>query len=337
MRGVTYERWGPPEVIRIGEFPEPEPRANDVLVEVHAATVTQGDCEIRGKNVPKPFGTPIRMVIGWNRPKRPPIAGAEFAGVVVGIGSKVTRFAIGDRVAGGTDLGMGAQADYLRLPETGGLVKLQPETDFHLVAGLAVGGLNGLAAVKAGAIQKGERVIVVGGGGVIGTWCVALAKHAGAHVTAVDRPDKHPILLDCGADAVLDHQKEDWWRRDEAWDVVLEAVGASPFGPSLKRLNPGGRLILTNPRPSQWFRVLRPFRGQGKKAKVVLASEKPEELAEVRDLVESGVVVPIIDRVMPLEDIVAAHRRVEGYDKTGCLVLDVAVGRTTAAVTDEAA
>jgi NADPH:quinone reductase-like Zn-dependent oxidoreductase len=322
MRAVHCTRYGPPEVLELRQVPKLEPKAGEMLIRVHAAGVTLGDCEVRAFKMVSWVWVPARLMIGITSPRRP-VLGMEVAGVVEAVGEGVTRFKAGDRVFGPTGFGMGAYADYVLVPEAGSLTLIPPALSYAEAAGIPTGGLNGLHFVRQCAPRPGERVLINGAGGSIGMFAVQLAKAAGAEVTAVDSAAKHDMLRELGADHVIDYKTTDFWRSGARYDVIIDVVGLSPFGPSVAVLNDGGRYFLGNPHTRQMLKALVENRRGRVRVLFKLAGEPVEDLDTLKQQIADGTLKVKIDRSFPLEAVVDAHRYVESGAKQGIVVLDI--------------
>lgn len=322
MRAVHCTRYGPPDVLKLREVAKPVPKAGEILVRVHAATVTLGDCEIRAFKMVSWVWLPARLAIGLTKPRQP-VLGMEVAGEVVALGEDVTRFKVGDRVFGPTGFGMGAYADYTLLPQTASVTSIPPGVTYAEAAGIPTGGLNGLHFVRKCAPREGEKVLINGAGGSIGMFATQIAKARGAQVTVVDRASKHQMLRELGADYVIDYEATDFWSTGARYDVIIDVVGLSPFGPSVAALNDGGRYFLGNPHTRQVLRALIENRRGRAKVLFQLAGEPVDDLDWLKQEVADGTLKVIVDRTFPLGDIAAAHRYVESGAKTGIVVIDV--------------
>lgn len=322
MRAVHCTRYGPPEVLELRDVPKPEAKPGQVLVRVHAAGVTLGDCEVRAFKMVSWVWVPARIAIGITKPRNP-VLGMEVAGVVEAAGEGVTRFTVGDRVFGPTGFGMGAYADYALVPEAGSLTLIPPQLSYAEAAGIPTGGLNGLHFVRQCAPKPGEKLLINGAGGSIGMFATQLAKARGAEVIAVDRASKHQMLRDLGADHVIDYQSTDFWRTGARYDVIIDVVGLSPFGSSVAALDDGGRYFLGNPHTRQMLRGLVENRRGRVKVLFQLAGEPVEDLDFLKQQIADGELKVVVDRTFSLEDATDAHRYVESGAKTGIVVLDV--------------
>jgi NADPH:quinone reductase-like Zn-dependent oxidoreductase len=326
MKAIVWTAYGPPEVLELRDVEKPAPLSNEVLIRVRATTVTAGDCETRALDMPASLRLPMRAYVGFLRPKRITILGQELAGEVEATGSEVTGFEVGDRVFGGTDFGMGAYAQYVCLAadsEDVPLATMPAAMTFSEAAGMALGGLEAIHFLGKADIQPGERVLINGAGGSIGTFGVQLAKMWGAKVTAVDSAPKLEMLRGIGADHVIDYTSEDFTRNGETYDVIFDVVGKAPYRADLESLEPGGRLLLANARISTMIRGPWTTSRTDKTVVVENSSRTTDDLLRLRRLAEDGSVRPVIDRTFPLEEMVEAHRYVESGSKQGNVVITV--------------
>lgn len=322
---MVARAYGPPEVLELRDVPIPEPRAGEIRVRVHAATVTAGDCEVRASRHPWWIRLPLRLVLGIRRPRRG-IFGQELAGVVDAVGADVERFRPGDPVFAITGPAMGAYADAVCLRADGPVARVPDGLGLEEAAAIPVGGLTALHLLRKAEIRPGETLLVNGAGGSIGTFAVQLAKRAGAEVTAVDRAEKLAMLRSIGADHVLDHTREDVLARGEAYDVILDVVGSSTFASSERALREGGRWLTANPTLGQLLRGEWASRRGGRRAFARLAGESAEDLARLGERVAAGELRAVIDRRYPLEELAEAHRYVDAGHKQGNVVILVADG-----------
>ncbi|WP_404403299.1 NAD(P)-dependent alcohol dehydrogenase [Pelagibacterium halotolerans] len=322
MKAVVCERYGPPEVLKFTDVPKPEPKADEILVKIRAATVTLGDCEVRAFKVAGWVWLPLRIALGITRPRQP-ILGTEMAGDVVAVGADVRNFSVGDRVFGSTSFAMGTYAQFKAVSKAAPITKIPDGVDYVTVAGIPTGGLNGLHFVRKCEVKPGETVLVNGAGGSIGSFAVQLAKQRGAEVTAVDRGDKLEMLKELGADHVIDYQAEDFTASGRRYDVIIDVVGKIRFDATFRTLNEGGRLFLGNPYVPHMIKGLMARRHPTKKVLFALAGEPIDDLDYLKNLIASGTITMPIDRHFPLSEIVAAHRYVEAGHKKGIVVIDI--------------
>jgi NADPH:quinone reductase-like Zn-dependent oxidoreductase len=314
MRAVVHDRYGPPEVLRIEDVPRPAPAENEVLVKVRASTVTRSDCGFRGAD---PFFS--RFFTGLRRPKQR-IAGTELSGVVEEVGSAVTGFEAGDEVFG---LRSGANAEYVCVREQGALAHKPASLTFEEAAALSDGASIARACLAPADLGPGNRVVVYGASGAIGTAAVQLAKATGAHVTAVCNTKNVDLVRSLGADVVVDYTQEDFTKNGETYDVVFDAVGKTSFRRCRHSLKPGGKYLETDlgylwhvPLLALATRVI-----GSKRVTLQIPKYTKEDVSHVKELVEAGRYRPVVDRVYPLEQVVEATKYVETGQKTGNVVL----------------
>ena len=326
MKAIVWTKYGSPDVLQLKEIAKPTPKANEVLIKIYATTVTAGDCEARNLKMPILIGLPMRMYVGLRKPRRITILGQELAGEIEAIGKDVKRFKAGDQVFGTTGLGFGAYAEYICLPEKSamGVLATKPANmSYEEAAAVPTGGLEALHFIRKGNIQRGEKVLIIGAGGSIGTFAVQLARYFGAEVTGVDSTSKLEMLCSIGAHHVIDYTQEDFTRNGETYDVIFDVPGQSSFSGSIRSLKPNGRYLLANPGLSHTLQGPWISMRSGKKVIFGAASQKTEDLIFLRDLIEAGQIKAVIDRRYSLEQIAEAHRYVETGQKQGNVVITV--------------
>ena len=317
MRAVKYTRFGPPEVLSVTEISKPAPKSDELIVEVHATTVTSAEAAMRR-------GRPLwgRVIIGLFRPRRRmQVLGIEVAGVVHAVGRDVTRFRVGDEVFGFAGFDIGANAEYFRMREQGSLALKPQGTTFDQAAAAVDGSTTALYFLRDKAkLRAGERLLVIGASGSIGTYAVQLGRHFGAEVTGVCSTRNVEMVRTLGAHDVFDYTREDFAQSGRQWDVVFDTVGKSSFRACRRVLAPGGRFLpttgLVNYALSWWTKLFGNVR--------VLAGmsvDKRESLAFVRELIEEGELQVVIDRRYTLDQIVEAHRYVDTGRKRGNVVV----------------
>lgn len=323
MKAVTYTRYGGPDVLRLVDVPTPVPGDQDVLIRVRAAETTKGDCELRSfRYSVKWFWLPLRLAVGISRPRRR-ILGMYFAGEVVSVGGRVTRFAPGDQVYGSTDLRQGAYGEYVVLPDRATIGPKPRTMTFAEAAAVPLGGLNALHFVRRASIKPGEQVLINGAGGSIGAHAVQLAHSMGAQVTAVDHGIKESFVRALGAADFLDYTTGDVTTTGRRFDVIFDMVPGSPYRRLVGMLNPGGRYLNGNPRLSVLFRSVLTTRFTDKTVTVAFAPETTEALATLTEMIEAGKIKSIADQVYPMTEAADAHRRVETEQRLGAIVLTI--------------
>jgi NADPH:quinone reductase-like Zn-dependent oxidoreductase len=319
MRAAVLTRFGPPEVLQIQEVSTPTPKDHEVQIRIHATTVAAGDCTLRGLRIPI-------AVVGLVRP-RPIILGQEFAGEITAIGSAVTRWRRGDQVFGWAGLHLGTYAEYLCLPETAGLAPKPSAMTFAEAATLAIGGMDAVHFLRKATVERGEKVLIVGAGGSIGTYAVQVARYFGAEVTGVDSGEKLDLLRALGADTVIDYTQTDFTRTGVIYDIIYDIAGKSPFGRSVHVLAPTGRYVINNAGPLRQLRGNWPTQRSHKRIIYwadSTASERADDIQLLTMLIESGKLHAVIDCTFPLADIATAHRYVGSGHKKGNVVITVA-------------
>ena len=323
MKAIVYTKYGSPDVLKLKEVEKPIPKDNEVLIKVHAAEATKADCELRSFNFPvKWFWLPLRIAMGFIKPKKQ-ILGGYFAGEVESVGKDVSKFKKGDQVFGTTKLRMGAYGQYVCLPASYTLVPKPYNVSFEEAAAVPLGGLNALHFLRKANIRKGEKILVNGAGGSIGTFGVQIAKAMGAEVTAVDSTIKEEMLRRIGSDHFFDYTIEDFTKSRKTYDVIFDMVAKSSYSECVKALNPKGRYLMANPRISDMLRSVLTSKFTDKTAIFVFAGEKEEELLALKEMIEEGKIKPIVDKIYPFEQAAEAHRRVEAEQRLGPVVISV--------------
>lgn len=322
-------KFGPPDVLQLQEVAKPVPQENEVLIRIYATTVFALDCELRGLTrwvMLRPLVRLAVRIMKRRKKQRYLILGQEVAGEIEAVGKEVTRFREGDQVFGWTGLLMGGYAEYICLPEKGILAIKPPNLTYEEAAAVPVGGMDAVYYLRRANIRMGEKVLINGAGGSIGTVAVQLAKHFGAEVTGVDSTEKLEMLRLIGADHVVDYTRDDFTKRGETYDVIFDVIGRSPFSRSVRSLTPNGRYLINNARMSQVIRGRRVSRRSSKQVITWIdrkASEYADSLSFLRTLLEAGTIKPVIDRCYPLEQMVEAHRYVDAGHKKGNVVITV--------------
>ena len=322
MKAIVYTEYGKPEVLQLKEVEKPKPKDNEILVKVKATTVTAGDIRVRSFNVPKAFWLPARITLGIRKPKNA-ILGMELAGEVSAVGKNVKLFKQGDQVFAASQSGFGAYAEYKCLPENGPVASKPTNISYEEAAAIPIGARTALFYLRKANIQPGQRVLVYGASGSVGSYAVQIAKFFGANVTGVCSTSNIKLVKFLGADQVIDYTKDDFSNKGESYDVIFEAVNKSSFSACMKTLkNEGIYLNMTIPLPGfrmVWTKLMT-------KKKIYLSEnspENPEALYFLKELVETGKLRVIIDRTYTLDDITEAHRYVEKGHKRGNVVITI--------------
>lgn len=323
MKAVFCRKYGPPEVLQLGETNKPVPRDNEILIKIHCTTVTVADHRIRSFTVPAAAWLPARLALGIRRPRRA-ILGSELAGEVEAVGKAVRRFKPGDQVFGVTLPNFGAYAAYVCLPESERIAHMPSGVSYEAAAAIPIGARTALHFLRKGNIRPEQQVLIYGASGSVGSYAVQLAKYFGAEVTGVCSSANLALVKSLGADRVIDYQQGDLSRQLESYDMVFVAVDKCPFPICNQALRAKGvYLNVTNPLkslPMRWVSLTT-------KKRFIMAHnppEKAEDLSFLIGLVEAGILRPVIDKTYQLEEIVAAHRYVDQGHKKGNVVIKVA-------------
>jgi NADPH:quinone reductase-like Zn-dependent oxidoreductase len=322
MKAVVVEKYGPPDVLQIREVPKPAPADDEVLVRIHATTVNSGDARVRALRVPRGLSLPMRLTLGFFRPKQP-VLGFDLAGEIEAVGSSVTAFQPGDRVIGSAGFKFGCHAEYQCLPESGAVAVIPDGMGYGDAVSLCFGGATALYFLRSGDLKRGERLLVNGASGAVGTMAVQLGKYFGAEVTGVCSSRNLELVRSLGADRVVDYAKEDFARSGETYDVVMDTVGNAPYSRSKRCLKPGGRFLMVIGDLPQMImgRFQKGVVGAGAKDSDAINAEVYRLLLE---LAEAGVLKPVIDTTFPLERIAEAHALVDSGRKRGSVVVTLA-------------
>ncbi|KAB2476692.1 NAD(P)-dependent alcohol dehydrogenase [Bacillus cereus] len=295
MKAIICTKYGPPNVLQIQNVEKPKPKKNEVLVKIHATSVSTGDCRIRGFNSPLLFWIPMRIILGFRKPRKP-ILGVELSGEIEDIGTDVTQFKKGDPVFALTELNLGGYAEYTCVHESG-LIALKPtNVTYEEAAVIPFGGTSALHFLRKGQIKKGQRVLIYGASGSVGTAAVQLAKYFGATVTAICSSSNFDLVTALGADNVIDYMKVDFTKQGEHYDIIFDAVGKYKKSLCTDALMPNGKYVSVN----------------GMMAKV-----SKEDMNLLKQLAETEKLKPVIDRTYRLEEVVEAHTYVEMGHKKG--------------------
>src|SRR5437867_5015988 len=324
MRAVVYDRYGPPDVLRLEEVERPAPKEDEVLVRVRAVAVTRADCATREANRRSGVAVSLisRFISGIRRPKQR-ILGTEFAGDVEAIGAAVEEFGVGDQVFGTSGFRFGAYAEFICMRESARIAHKPRDMSFEEAAAVCDGGLNALWCLRGAALRKGQTILIYGASGAIGTAAVQLARYFEADVTAVCSTKNLELVRSLGADRVIDYTQEDFTKNGQTYDVIFDAVGKHSFKRCKGSLKRGGSYLATD-----GFRnlllALRPWGIGHKKVRFPSSMPTKKDILLIKGLIDTGKYRAVIDRCYPLEDVVEATKYVETEQKTGNVVLTVA-------------
>ena len=337
MRAVVYDRYGPPDVLRLEEVERPVPKDDEVLVKVHVTTVNRSDCGIRG---PQPY---LRLVTGLRRPTRKfaydyykqrltvksigglgqMILGSELAGEVEAVGAAVSEFEVGDRVFGVSAWNFGSHAEFICMQESAPLARMPAGVTFEEAAAVCDGAILALTALRAAHLRKGQRILVYGASGSIGTAGVQLAKYLGAHVTAVCNTKNVETVRSLGADAVVDYTQEDFTKNHQTYDVIFDAVGKHSFRRCRGSLKRGGVYTATDGFQNLLLQLVTSRIGNKRVVFPIPPRFTKKDVLLLKELIETGRYHAVIDRCYPMEQVIEATRYVETKQKTGNVVLTV--------------
>ncbi len=328
MKAIVWTKYGPPDGLQLKEVEKPVPKDDQILVKIHATTITAGDCEMRRLELPLMLSFPVRVYAGLIAPKRIPILGQELAGEVKEVGANVKTYKEGDQVFGTTGFGFGAYAEYICLPEEpddvqGTLAPKPTNLTYEEAAAVPTAGFEALHFLRKADIQPGKKVLIIGAGGSIGTFAIQLVRHFGAEVTGVDSTEKMDMLRSIGANHIIDYTKEDYTKSGKSYDLIIDVVGRRGVAHRLKLLKPAGTYFLAYAGFSHILLSLWTSMTSKKKLKIESASQKEEDLIFLKELLEAGKLKPIIDKSFPLEQVPDAHRYVETGNKKGNVVITV--------------
>lgn len=302
MKAIVCTQYGTADVLKLREVDQVIPKDNEVRIKVHATTVTAGDIRVRAFQSPLLLWIPMRLVLGLRKP-RIPVLGVELSGVVEAVGKSVTRFKIGDSVFALTGMKFGGHAEYACLSETS-LMEIMPgNVSYEESGSILFGATTAIYFLGKGKIQQGQKVLIYGASGAVGTAAVQLAKYYGAEVTGVCSGANLEMVKSLGADKVIDYTKQDFTSQNEHYDLIFDAVGKCSKSRCKTALTPGGSYVTVD--------------GQG------IAKVRPRDLLFIKELMEQGDLRSVIDRAYPLEQIPEAHRYVEKGHKKGSVVIQV--------------
>lgn len=319
MKAIRASKYGSPDVLQLVEVEKPTPKHNEILVKVHATPVNVGDSRMRSFNVPTFVWLPARIMLGFRNPKNP-IYGMELAGVVEAVGKAVKRFNVGDQVFGSTmKVNFGAHAEYKCLPEDGLVVTKPISMTYEEAATLSIGANTALHFLQEGHIQPGQKVLIIGASGSVGSFAVQIAKYYGAVVTGVCSSMNMDLVKSLGADHVIDYTQEDYTKNGEKYDIIFDAVYKTTFSQCKSILVARGYYLTVGPVALGLFHLM----VTGRKVIGGNTIQSKEQLDFLKGLYELGRLKPVIDRCYPLEQAAEAHRYVDQGHKRGNVVINL--------------
>ncbi len=317
MKAAVYTQYGSPEVLQINEVAKPAPKDNEILICIKATAVNSGDVRLRKAD---PFA--VRFIFGLLKP-RINVLGTVFSGEVESVGKDVKQFKVGDSIFGHTDMKFGAYAEYICVPQDGSIA-LKPANISHTeAAGIPFGGVTALHFIKKANIKPGQKVLIVGASGAVGSAAVQLAKAFGADVTGVCSTSNMALVKSIGADKVIDYTREDFTQNGETYDVIFDTVKAIDVSGSVKSLHKNGVLILSAAGMSEMLQGARISMTSNVKVLNGVISHKAADINFLKELFETGKYKPVIDRTYPLEQIATAHAYVEKGHKKGNVSISI--------------
>jgi NADPH:quinone reductase-like Zn-dependent oxidoreductase len=329
MKAIVYHNYGFPDVLKLEEVEKPTPKDNEILIRIYATPVNYGDIMARNFkniplskfNMPLPLWLPVRIMFGFTKPRKK-ILGSEFAGEIEAVGKDVKLFIEGDQVFGYRSMSFGANAEYLCMPEDGTVAIKPANMTYEEAAATPYGGMMALSILRKVNIQSGQRVLINGASGGIGSAAVQLAKfHFGAEVTGVCSTPRLELVKSLGADKVIDYTKEDFTKSGKTYDLIFDILGKSSYSRCKNSLSQNGSYLLASFKMKQLFQMLWTKIIGSKKVICAMASDKKDDLIFIKELIEAGKIKSIIDRCYPLEQTAEAHRYVEKGLKKGHVII----------------
>jgi NADPH:quinone reductase-like Zn-dependent oxidoreductase len=322
MKAIVCTKYGAPEVLKIIDIKKPIPKANEVLIKIRATTVTVADCRVRGFNVPASFWLPAKFALGFSKPRQS-ILGSELSGIIEEIGINVKKIKLGDKIFAFSEHKFGAYAAYTCMNENDCIVIKPENLSFEQSAALSFGGTTALYFLRKGNIVKGEKVLIYGASGSVGTYAVQIAKYFGAEVTGICSTGNLALIKELGADHVIDYTKTDWYNQNERYDVVFDAVGKSNIAKTIKIIKQHGRYIHAVTSPFTELKIRLCLLKSDIKLIGGTFNATVEQVELIKKLAEEGFLKPVIDRQYSFDEIVSAHEYVDKGHKKGNVVISI--------------
>lgn len=322
MQAVICARYGPPEGLALREVPTPSPQQGEVLIQIYATTVSSGDWRVSSLNVPQGFRLMMRLALGWDGPRQQ-ILGTEFAGMVHAVGADVTQFKVGDSVFGFSDMAMGCHAQYMCMPQDGALAPKPTKLSDAQAAAVSFGGTTALSFFRRGQLRHGDRLLINGASGAVGTAALQLAKHFGAEVTAVCSTANLDLVKSLGATHAIDYTQEDFTKNGQTYDVIMDTAGTAPFARCEGSLKEGGRLLMVLAGLPSMLQI--PWIALTRRKRLIAgpATGTAQDIRLLAELAQTGRYMPVIDRSFALHQIADAYRYVATGRKRGNVVITV--------------
>ncbi len=331
MKAIVYTEYGSPDVLQLKDIEKPSPADNEILVKIHATPINYGDLMVRNLknfthrefNMPAILLIPTRFSFGLNKPKNT-ILGAEFAGEVEAVGKGVTRFKVGDEVLGYRGMDMKSYAEYICVAEDSNVILKPTNMSYPEASAIPYGAITAYSLLQKVNIQAGQKVLINGASGSIGSIALQIAKHLGAEVTAVCGTKRVEMVKAMGADKVIDYTQEDFTKGTEKYDLIFDVLGRSSFSDCKHVLNPNGILLYASFKMKQVWQMLWTSKFSDKKVICAISTDNLDDLIAVKEMAQAGAVKTIIDRCYPLEQTADAHRYAESKQYTGRIIITVA-------------
>jgi NADPH:quinone reductase-like Zn-dependent oxidoreductase len=322
MKAIKCTKYGIPEVLKIVNIDKPKPKNNEILIKNYATTVTIADCRVRGFNVPASFWLFAKLALGFWKPRKP-VLGSEFSGIIEEVGKNVTKFKIGDEVFAFTEHNFGAYAEYICINENSCIAIKPNNLSFEQSAALSFGGITALHFLKESKIKIGDKILIYGASGSVGTYAVQLSKYYGAIVTGICGTENLELIKNLGADNVIDYTKTDLTDISEKYDIFFDAVGKGNISKSIKLIKPYGRYIHTV--ADIFTDIIIKLKLFGKEIKLIGGTYNAniEQINYIGKLATEGIIKPVIDKKFSFEEIISAHEYVEKGHKKGNVIIKI--------------